>query len=112
MTPFAIGYFNAAEWTTDPNPPSGPYPASDPEDVFTVDAIARGLADCERFLTKHPELTDSEQAGHDFWLTRNGHGAGFDDGDWPWPICEAYAYTARNMGECYCDHVDGLYDFM
>ena len=24
-----------------------------------------------------------EQAGHDFWLTRNGHGAGFWDGDWP-----------------------------
>lgn len=22
-------------------------------------------------------------AGHDFWLTRNGHGAGFGDGDWP-----------------------------
>jgi hypothetical protein len=22
-------------------------------------------------------------AGHDFWLTRNGHGAGFWDGDWP-----------------------------
>lgn len=21
-------------------------------------------------------------AGHDFWLTRNGHGAGFWDGDW------------------------------
>jgi len=24
-----------------------------------------------------------ERAGHDFWLTRNGHGAGFWDGDWP-----------------------------
>jgi hypothetical protein len=23
-----------------------------------------------------------EQAGHDFWLTRNGHGCGFWDGDW------------------------------
>jgi hypothetical protein len=22
---------------------------------------------------------DSEQSGHDFWLTRNGHGAGFWD---------------------------------
>lgn len=21
-------------------------------------------------------------AGHDLWLTRNGHGAGFWDGDW------------------------------
>ncbi len=24
-------------------------------------------------------------AGHDFWLTRNGHGAGFWDGDWSEP---------------------------
>lgn len=23
------------------------------------------------------------KAGHDFWLTQNGHGAGFWDGDWP-----------------------------
>lgn len=26
--------------------------------------------------------SDAAQAGHDFWLTRNGHGAGFWDGDW------------------------------
>ena len=33
--------------------------------------------------------TDAERqaamAGHDFALTRNGHGAGFWDGDWPKP---------------------------
>ena len=28
------------------------------------------------------ELNDESQFGHDFWLTRNGHGAGFWDGDW------------------------------
>ena len=31
------------------------------------------------------ELIDEcgeERAQHDFWLTRNGHGAGFWDGDW------------------------------
>lgn len=26
--------------------------------------------------------SDLKKAGHDFWLTRNGHGAGFWDGDW------------------------------
>ena len=26
--------------------------------------------------------TESEQLGHDLWLTCNGHGAGFWDGDW------------------------------
>lgn len=42
------------------------------------------------------------RAGHDFWLTRNRHGAGFWDGDWPKngnkltdlcrPYGEAYVY--------------------
>ena len=48
--------------------------------------------DCDEFLALHPELASfehvpgrdggwylAEQAGHDFWLTRNGHGAGFWD---------------------------------
>ena len=37
-------------------------------------------ADCELFLSLMPDnpLSD-EQVGHDFWLTRNGHGAGFWD---------------------------------
>jgi len=38
------------------------------------------------------------QAGHDFWLTRNGHGAGFWDGDWE----EGDALTAisEKFGGC------------
>ena len=28
------------------------------------------------------EYTKAQQAGHDFWMTRNGHGVGFWDGDW------------------------------
>lgn len=30
----------------------------------------------------YASMRDMAQAGHDFWLTRNGHGAGFQDGDW------------------------------
>jgi len=42
-------------------------------------------SDCEKFFTANYDLIKSniENAGHDFWLTRNGHGAGFWDGDWP-----------------------------
>lgn len=32
---------------------------------------------CE--LYQHPEYTGMALAGHDYWLTRNGHGAGFWD---------------------------------
>jgi len=41
-------------------------------------------ADCLDFFNAHYDdiSSDLSQAGHDFWLTRNHHGAGFWDGDW------------------------------
>jgi hypothetical protein len=40
--------------------------------------------DCLDFMVSNWDMIkdDVSQAGHDFWLTRNGHGAGFWDGDW------------------------------
>jgi hypothetical protein len=38
--------------------------------------------DCASFLGENEKLlegVDPEQAGHDFWLTRNRHGTGFWD---------------------------------
>jgi hypothetical protein len=43
---------------------------------------AKHLLTEENFLSFFARLSLSERAGHDFWLTRNGHGAGFWDGDW------------------------------
>lgn len=60
------------------------------------ETLKKAIADCERFqrenkgpleaayLLEHRTRNGSEpytatQAGHDFWLTRNGHGAGFWD---------------------------------
>lgn len=46
----------------------------------------KSKTDCEKFLALlDDELINSldlAQVGHDFWLTRNGHGAGFWDGDY------------------------------
>ncbi len=45
----------------------------------THDAFAE---DCEAFIASEwsdLQHLDAGQAGHDFWLTRNGHGAGFWD---------------------------------
>lgn len=39
--------------------------------------------------------------GQDFWLTRNGHGAGFWDGDWPDEIGTWLTEIARPYGEVY-----------
>lgn len=46
--------------------------------------------ECERFFARSGLAgvygkQAIELAGHDFWLTRNGHGAGFWDGDWHEP---------------------------
>jgi hypothetical protein len=39
------------------------------------------------------------RAGHDFWLTRNGHGAGFWDGDWmPRSIGDALTKASKPYG--------------
>ena len=53
------------------------------------------IADCKAFQTENSEYLIAaiekedvcpsviqRRAGHDFWLTRNHHGAGFWDGDW------------------------------
>lgn len=46
------------------------------------------------------EYTNAEQAGHDFWLTRNGHGAGFWDGDWPEPQATVLTDLSTSFGPC------------
>ena len=61
--------------------------------TFAPETLGRMRMDCVKFLHMDPgakvtafldSLTDDElrRAGTDFWLTRNGHGAGFWDGDW------------------------------
>jgi len=52
-----------------------------PEDL-TDHARAAQRAECVAFIDANREDLegiDATQAGHDFWLTRNGHGAGFWD---------------------------------
>lgn len=62
------------------------------DDEYSIDDIAtpslQQMADeCTDFREANAQLLDQaydlgyseEQAGHDFWLTRNGHGAGFWD---------------------------------
>lgn len=57
------------------------------------EAMLKIRKDCNLFfqqarrILNHPDnakhaYDDFELAGHDFFLTRNGHGAGFWDGDW------------------------------
>ena len=54
------------------------YSASD----IAAESLTEMRVEVEDFCTANAELIanlDPEQVGHDFWLTRNGHGAGFWD---------------------------------
>ncbi len=72
------------------------------------DAIAAAVLDCDRFRELAGDLLDESSeivAAHDFWLTRNGHGAGFWDGDWPesgdrlTAICKGFGESHLYVGD-------------
>lgn len=51
-------------------------------DDIALDALQSAIDDCLSFQADNAddlEGLDEEQCGHDFWLTRNGHGTGFWD---------------------------------
>jgi hypothetical protein len=90
--PFFIAYVEAALWSsTDDSTPSGGDPLDKNYSIEDIDdsTLNEMAADCAAFIAKcngkglGGVIRDSaKHAGHDFWLTRNGHGAGFWDGDW------------------------------
>lgn len=85
------------------------------EDI-APEALAKMLADCARFADEQGEIIRAAietgevrfgpdfgaigRAGHDFWLTRNGHGAGFWDGGWPEPMADTLTNAAKSFGGC------------
>jgi len=82
-------------------------PAADTE--LAPGTLADLQADCRswwrRFgpyvLACRDKMPDAvRRAGHDFWLTRNGHGAGFWDGDWRGtPYADTFTEGAKAYGE-------------
>lgn len=86
---FLKQYIETALWSsTDESTPQGGEPLDKnygPEDLVP-ETLERMTKDCEAFQKLAGPLLserDESHGGHDFWLTRNGHGAGFWDGDWP-----------------------------
>lgn len=107
MDAFTRGYLSAALFTEDPNPGQGEY-----QPDFTrlpADFVAQAEADCKRFqINAESFLADlsseeEERAGRDFWYTRNGHGCGFWDGDWPEPDATHLTGLAKRLGETYLE---------
>ena len=77
------GYVTAMLWTEEDNI-GGDKDIND----FALETIEQIKGDISNFydvsyklLNETPDDYSLEQAGHDFWLTRNGHGVGFWDRD-------------------------------
>lgn len=75
---------------------------------WSPESVARAEADCADFLCQCDEseldigasdVSEFERAGHDLWLTRNRHGAGFWDGDWD-DRGDELTSIAHSFGEC------------
>jgi hypothetical protein len=91
---FFDAYITTALWSStddDGNPLDADYGREDLAPA-TLEAMKK---DCDTFYEKAgdffyeeyclkygPDFGIDGRAGHDFWLTRNGHGAGFWDSDW------------------------------
>jgi hypothetical protein len=104
---FTEAYIEAALWSSMDN--SDPETGGDPVDAnwgaedIAPKTLARMAADCARFQAENADLLalagEPDQNGHDFWLTRNGHGAGFWDRDYPDEIGDALTAAAEKFGE-------------
>lgn len=103
---FTRAYVVAALWSsTDNSDDSGGEPLDanyGPEDIAS-ETLARMVEDCATFQRTNAGLLalagDEEQNGHDFWLTRNGHGAGFWDRDYSGAIGDALTEASDAYGE-------------
>lgn len=97
---FTTAYVEAALWSsmTDAG-----YPIDRDhgrEDIATP-TLLEMIRDCRRFQRENANDIEGNhsQAGHDFWLTRNRHGAGFWDGDWADEVGERLTTAAHAYGE-------------
>lgn len=92
---FTRGYIETALWSSnDESDASGGEPLDANYDIrdLAPSCMQAMTEDCAKFQVENSELLeaagnqdgqDEFRQGHDFWLTRNGHGAGYWDGDYP-----------------------------
>jgi hypothetical protein len=117
---FLEGYTEAALWSSsdwsnvqsDENPDGeiNPIPLDENYTVDDISPLTLKLMreDCEAFILanaadlaeyeNHSAVTSAFRAGVDFWLSRNGHGAGFFDMG-PEAVFERLQQAAREAGE-------------
>lgn len=94
-------YFTTAIWSStgpDYEPLDAEYSADDISDELILEAEA----EIDSFIEQAGALLDGLDMStvmHDFWLTRNRHGAGFWDGDYEKSIGEKLTKLSESFGE-------------
>ena len=111
---FTQAYIDCALWSTnDESTPGGGNPFDDNYDENDIDddTFRTMITDCQQFQRQNAiDIIDEnylqeshhsieEMAGHDFWLTRAGHGAGFWDGDWKDAAGQRLTKSSETFGE-------------
>lgn len=101
MNKFLSAYIKCALWSS-----SDGYDSLD--DKYSIKDIspqtmAKMELDCQRFKLFHGSLLkcakiNDTKAGHNFWLSRNRHGAGFFDGNYD--EAEFLQKAAQDFGPC------------
>lgn len=112
---FVAGYLECLKWSTSGNADGADVDSLE-DFAFSDSAHASAMADCAAFFAANSadlieaaavyeekglqDHTGMEYAGHDFWLTRAGHGAGFWDGDLPDELGERLTEASKTAGNC------------
>lgn len=101
---FTDGYLDCAVWAGIIEPEDG-YDGPDPTvDDLSDDAVQRLSIDAAYFWYDNRTLLagrDLTRAGQEFWLSRNGHGTGFCDGDYLGRTGDALHNAAKVYGPAY-----------
>ena len=121
LSSFVRGYLTCAYWTSDPKPGQGEY-AKEREchAKTTAQSVEKAVEDCALF--QRGNATDLElsgvsddKAGHNLWLSRNGHGSGWFDEysitdlqhETEYAACRRLQVICRTIGERHCDFYRG-----
>lgn len=113
---FFRSYVEAALWSSTDDE-GEPLDRNFDRDDIGEATLAAMRADCEKFYAANSDAIHCDEAptaepwqgagipsreaamaGHDFWITRCGHGAGFWDGDWPEPFASQLDSAASAFG--------------
>ena len=120
---FTRAYIEAALWSSTDYQTDEPLDKNYCLEDIRPQTLRLMIADCKKFQSDNMELLKGAsvircqksqpsenqgkwflsplliRAGHDFWLTRHGHGAGFFDGDWPEPYGDKLTEASKKYAE-------------